>query len=575
MINIFNLLIRFIVQSIDSQLENGLSCKDICLMVVDLVADAMKFITYSFFFCLVFVYYGLPIHIVREVWISFLTFQQKLGSFMKYLQLNHNLDKRFDDATEEELTAAGACLVCMETMTAGKKLPCSHCFHLECLRSWLQHQQLCPLCRAEIPVSYTRTRTAASIRAERAEERINQQPGLAAEGRIPGEAHAADPDAATDRTGSPVGDETGSRTRVFERDFTPDGLSGRRPRSVDTSHEYLPEGEQRSNDDPNGSQTPEFPAFFKIVSRQACDVYAAPSSASIRTRTLQLGIVIFAVEKTTEESGDWWLHIPDGWVMGGRGEGLTHSAEEFVKNFKCSREEALNATQRFVSTQQRLNHRRLLPESVTSFKPSSPRVNTGIPAVHIRGRGKLNGSSGGVRVTWTRDRHSVSQVRENMSSDSNQISSDPILRKLAALEEELADMNQSVQIFLQKINTTQRMIGSVKEEYDCMCRAKCNTGEMITSKTDDEDELNSAHSTSNVRTEVDFGIVTSTEVDKSVDEAMKTGSVGGSDQCCENNTELNSIQNENRKSMRELRAKFLSSAEAKEETESGRSMTGK
>ena len=62
-------------------------------------------------------------------------------SFLKYLQLNHNLDQRFDDATPEELTAAAECLICREPMSAGKKLPCSHIFHLSCLRGWLQHQQ--------------------------------------------------------------------------------------------------------------------------------------------------------------------------------------------------------------------------------------------------------------------------------------------------------------------------------------------------------------------------------------------------------------------------------------------------
>jgi hypothetical protein len=66
-----------------------------------------------------------------------------------------NIEKRFEDATAEELAAAGDCLVCREGFIAdckGKKLPCSHIFHLECLRLWLQHQQTCPLCRAEIPV---------------------------------------------------------------------------------------------------------------------------------------------------------------------------------------------------------------------------------------------------------------------------------------------------------------------------------------------------------------------------------------------------------------------------------------
>ena len=83
----------------------------------------------------------------REVWISFVMFQRRLVSFLKYLKLIKNLDNLFADATEEEITDAGDCLVCRESMDKGKKLPCGHVFHVDCLRMWLQHQQACPLCR--------------------------------------------------------------------------------------------------------------------------------------------------------------------------------------------------------------------------------------------------------------------------------------------------------------------------------------------------------------------------------------------------------------------------------------------
>jgi E3 ubiquitin-protein ligase synoviolin len=78
---------------------------------------------------------------------AFYAFQKRLSSFIKYLRLTQNLDQRFETATEEELAAAGDCLICREAMERGKKLPCSHVFHLDCLRMWLQHQQSCPLCR--------------------------------------------------------------------------------------------------------------------------------------------------------------------------------------------------------------------------------------------------------------------------------------------------------------------------------------------------------------------------------------------------------------------------------------------
>ena len=90
---------------------------------------------------------------------SFNTFYKQLSSFIKYLRLTSNLDSRFPDASIDECEAAGDCLICREKMEFAKKLPCGHIFHLDCLRMWLQHQQTCPLCRAEIPVVTTTTPT--------------------------------------------------------------------------------------------------------------------------------------------------------------------------------------------------------------------------------------------------------------------------------------------------------------------------------------------------------------------------------------------------------------------------------
>lgn len=142
-----NLTCRFMIQMIDSKLENGLPTKGLYLMISELVSDIIRFVIYFCFFCLVFSQYGLPIHILRDVYISFLSCQKKLISFIQYIRLTNNFDSRFENATAEELIHAGNCLVCRESMDSGKKIPCGHVFHLECLRMWLQHQQTCPLCR--------------------------------------------------------------------------------------------------------------------------------------------------------------------------------------------------------------------------------------------------------------------------------------------------------------------------------------------------------------------------------------------------------------------------------------------
>lgn len=58
---------------------------------------------------------------------------------------------RFVDATAEELAAVDAlCIICRDEMEVGKKLPCGHILHQHCLRSWLERQQVCPLCRRSV-----------------------------------------------------------------------------------------------------------------------------------------------------------------------------------------------------------------------------------------------------------------------------------------------------------------------------------------------------------------------------------------------------------------------------------------
>jgi E3 ubiquitin-protein ligase synoviolin len=143
----FNLSLKYCFQLLDTFLTNGFQSRGFATMIADLICEVVKFITYIALFCMIFIYYGLPFHLIRDVYAAYYSFQKKLLSFVRYLQLTRNLDSRFPDATPEEISLAGSCLVCREEMTQGKRLQCGHVFHLDCLRMWLQHQQSCPLCR--------------------------------------------------------------------------------------------------------------------------------------------------------------------------------------------------------------------------------------------------------------------------------------------------------------------------------------------------------------------------------------------------------------------------------------------
>eukprot|EP00605_Chrysophyceae_sp_TOSAG23-4_P001480 GSChrysophyteH1.ASY1.ANO1.1617.1 assembled CDS len=376
-INCLNMISRYIVTAFDGYVDGGLNNKGLYYMLVDLLCDAMRFVTYLFFFSLVFVYYGMPIYLVRELWNSFYVLQKNVGFFYRYLRLTSNLDARFESATEEELRDYGVCPVCHEPMSEGKKLPCNHIFHISCLRTWLQHKQECPMCRRGLPVNAPLNHRRR--RQEAAERRANENQAAAGE-VLPAQQPALNPrrndDDSNRRTAMPSAESRAARRR---RDFqnalrenaidaqraipgTPDqpgdALAADTPQSGGERQQSTPASEgsyhaHRAHDRPHDrvheqfirdgrarSRSPSMspgntslssaspisrmgltdevnqvlPAFFTIQS-EACVVHKNSNAASGVVRTLMKGTVVFVFELYDDAgSGTRWARLPDGWV---------------------------------------------------------------------------------------------------------------------------------------------------------------------------------------------------------------------------------------------------------------------
>ncbi len=123
------------------------------------------------FFTIILTFYGLPLNIVRDVWVTARSFISRLRAFHRYQNATRNMNQRYPNATEEEMSAMTdrTCIICREEMTlqavpetgqppqqadgpntTPKKLPCGHVLHFACLRSWLERQQVCPTCRRPV-----------------------------------------------------------------------------------------------------------------------------------------------------------------------------------------------------------------------------------------------------------------------------------------------------------------------------------------------------------------------------------------------------------------------------------------
>ncbi|KAJ3098248.1 E3 ubiquitin-protein ligase hrd1 [Phlyctochytrium planicorne] len=177
---IFSVSAKYVLHTIDLRGEHPWENKSMYIFYLELVVDFFKLITYFLFFAIVVHFYGgLPLHIIRDLYMTVRSFIQRCRDMIQYRRATANMNERYPDATAEELEATDRiCIICREEMevrgaarapaaaaAAGangaaappplpppivpvlgggnaaadantpKKLQCGHIFHFRCLRS--------------------------------------------------------------------------------------------------------------------------------------------------------------------------------------------------------------------------------------------------------------------------------------------------------------------------------------------------------------------------------------------------------------------------------------------------------
>lgn len=82
----------------------------------------------------------------------FNTLKTNFKKFIEYHTLKKLLDERYPNLQEEDLNKEKRCPICLDQMDtcSGKKLDCTHGFHLNCIKKWVQTSITCPVCRKSI-----------------------------------------------------------------------------------------------------------------------------------------------------------------------------------------------------------------------------------------------------------------------------------------------------------------------------------------------------------------------------------------------------------------------------------------
>lgn len=160
LVNDLTYCMRYMLNVVESQYETMWNEKSKYLFYLELITDFIKLTAYLLFFVVVINFYGLPLHIIRDLFMTLRSFIARIKDWVQYHRATANMDERYPDATTEELEATDKlCIICREEMsTSAKKLPCGHIFHVNCLKSWLERQQTCPTCRRTVlePVNIPR-----------------------------------------------------------------------------------------------------------------------------------------------------------------------------------------------------------------------------------------------------------------------------------------------------------------------------------------------------------------------------------------------------------------------------------
>ncbi|VVA97805.1 unnamed protein product [Arabis nemorensis] len=159
------IFVKYVFYVTDMIMDGQWEKKPVYTFYLELIRDLLHLSMYICFFFVIFMNYGVPLHLLRELYETFRNFQIRVSDYLRYRKITSNMNERFPDATPEELTASDAtCIICREEMTNAKKLICGHLFHVHCLRSWLERQQTCPTCRALVVPPENATSTAAGQR---------------------------------------------------------------------------------------------------------------------------------------------------------------------------------------------------------------------------------------------------------------------------------------------------------------------------------------------------------------------------------------------------------------------------
>ena len=100
---------KYAIGRIDAFLDGRWDGKGTCVFYLELMTDLLHLFVYFVFFLIIFAYYGLPVHLVRDLYVTFRNFRRRVADFLRYRKVTANLNERFPDCSRKSSRAATTC----------------------------------------------------------------------------------------------------------------------------------------------------------------------------------------------------------------------------------------------------------------------------------------------------------------------------------------------------------------------------------------------------------------------------------------------------------------------------------
>ncbi|CAF0855184.1 unnamed protein product [Adineta ricciae] len=180
MVSVIATGIKYILHFIEIRAGEQWENKGVCMLYSDLILGFIRLTLYMLFIIVMMRIHTFPLFAIRPMFMAMRAFRKSCTDVLESRRAIQNLNTMYPDLTADELAnvADTTCIICREDMQVQqsiKRLACQHIFHKNCLRSWFQRQQTCPICRTTVLRAPNPPRAAAN----------NAQPAAAAAAAAP------------------------------------------------------------------------------------------------------------------------------------------------------------------------------------------------------------------------------------------------------------------------------------------------------------------------------------------------------------------------------------------------------